>query len=335
MIPSPTVTIFMTAYNASRYIQDAIQSLLRQTYTDFELLIVDDGSTDNTHELISSFDDARIRVIQNNKNQGLIYSRNIALTEAKGTYLAIIDSDDIALSDRIELQVREFKNRDRLALLGSPAYHIDQHSKRTGKLLEVPSGADIVACKLLFFNTFVHSSVMLKTSIFRSIGGYRNYRFAQDYDLMIRISHDYEVDNLPIPLVEYRTHDSNISSVHSIEQASYLQAIKFAQLDELEIPEEPEYVQMLLHHPSATVYNIHDYQNFIILLINKNKDLNIYPRDAFEKILFDLWYEVLLYKGKRNAIINLFDVPMFFIKNIEPKQLRRIFKLSIKSFFTS
>ncbi|SJN25357.1 Beta-1,3-glucosyltransferase [Sphingobacterium sp. JB170] len=322
----------MTAYNASRYIEEAIQSLVQQTYTDFELLIVDDGSTDNTHELILSFNDTRIRVIQNDKNEGLIYSRNIALAEAKGRYLAIIDSDDIALPDRLELQVNEFKRRDSLALLGTPAYHIDQHSKRTKKILEVPSGADIVACKLLFYNTFVHSSVMMKTSIFRSIGGYRNYRFAQDYDLMIRISHGYEVDNLQTPLVEYRTHDSNISSMHSSEQASYLQSIKFAQLDELEIPQKAEYVRMLLHHPSSTVYNIPDYQSFIILLINKNKDLGVYPENTFEKILFDLWYEVLLYKGKRHAIIQLFDVPMFFIKNIELKQLRRILKLSIKSF---
>ncbi len=333
MTTSPTVTVFMTAYNAGRYIKESIQSVMNQTYTDFELIIVDDGSTDDTFNIISRFDDPRIRIIRNENNKGLVFSRNIALSEAKGIFLAILDSDDIALPERLRIQIKEFSSRPDLALLGTQAYHLDQHSKRNGKLLVVPIGPDIITCKLLFFNTFIHSSVMMKTSVFRSVGGYGMYPFAQDYDLMIRISRKNVIDNLGIPLVEYRTHDTNVSHIHAEKQALHRFSIKISQLEALEINGKPEYVEMLLEHPSKTSIKISDYHLFFTLLIQNNRKIHLYPKQVFEKILFDLWYEAVLYKAKRDALYQLFNAPYFSRKNLEPKQLRRAFKRSIKSIF--
>ena len=100
----PIVTVFMAAYNAAQFIEKSIQSILNQTFNDFELLIVDDGSTDNTLEIIRSFTDDRITIIENKINRGLIYTRNLAIQYARGTYLAIQDSDDISLPNRLERQ---------------------------------------------------------------------------------------------------------------------------------------------------------------------------------------------------------------------------------------
>lgn len=333
MITRPTVTVFMTAYNAGRYIEESIQSVLNQTYTDFELIIVDDGSTDDTFNIIARFNDPRIRVIRNENNKGLVFSRNIALSEAKGKFLAILDSDDIALPDRLQVQVKEFLSRPDLALLGTQAYHLGKDSKRNGRLLEVPIGPDLVMCKLLFFNTFIHSSVMMKTEVFRDVGGYGMFPFAEDYDLMIRISRKNVIDNLGTPLVEYRTHDTNVSQIHAEKQAVHRCSITILQLEALNISGKPEYIEMLIEHPSKTGISISDYHAFFNLLIQNNRNLQLYPKEVFEKILFDLWYEAVLYKTKRDALYQLFNAPYFNRKHLEPKQLRRAFKRSIKSIF--
>src|SRR5690606_34870006 len=206
-----TVTVFMAAYNATPYIAQAIQSILNQSFRDFELLIVDDGSTDNTVEIINSFDDPRIRLIENDSNKGLGFTRNIALKEAKGEFLAILDADDIAFPKRLEKQVNHFFINPKLAVLGSYAHIIDKKGNRTGKDIKLSCNSDKLRATLFLSNTFVHSSIMMRTSIFREIGGYPNHPVAQDYALLVRIGLKYEIENLPEYLVEYRMHDSNIS----------------------------------------------------------------------------------------------------------------------------
>ena len=144
----PKITVFIPAYNTAQYISDAINSILSQTYTDFELLIIDDGSTDETNQIISSYSDSRIRLIKNRENRGLVYSRNLALTEARGKYLAILDSDDVAHENRLEIQLKEFENRPNLALLGTPANIINSQGERTGEIIKVKHGKDNVSTEL-------------------------------------------------------------------------------------------------------------------------------------------------------------------------------------------
>src|SRR5690606_28917246 len=102
----PLVTVFMPVYNSEQYIREALESILNQTYQNLDILLVDDGSTDRSVEIIKSYQDTRIRLIQNEKNMGIPYTRNVGLKEAKGKYIAIMDSDDIAVSNRIERQIQ-------------------------------------------------------------------------------------------------------------------------------------------------------------------------------------------------------------------------------------
>ena len=329
---SPLVTVFMAAYNARNYIGESIKSILSQTFPDFELLIVDDGSVDDTLSIVAAIRDSRIRVIRNIENRGLIFTRNLMLTEARGQFLAILDSDDVALPDRLEKQIEQFNKRPDLALIGGPAYIIDEQGKRTNEQIVVPSGTDKIKCEILFYNTFVHSSIMIKRQVFVDMGGYKNYPLAEDYDLMIRISSNHEVENLESPIVEYRQHSHNISKSQKENLDYNLLEIKKKQLREMDIEPIEEYVTMLLSHPSITKMSLQEYATFTSILIKQNRAKMLYPKDRFKKQIFDLWYEAILYRPNKKAFLLLFKSPIFNWKSVELRQIRRSFKISFKKF---
>src|SRR5690554_1467307 len=122
---NPKITVFMAAYNAEAFIAEAISSILNQSFEDFELLVVNDGSIDKTVDVVHSFADPRIRLIHNEKNNGLVYTRNSALDEARGEYIAVLDSDDIAVPERLQLQYDYMIQYPKIALCGGHAALID------------------------------------------------------------------------------------------------------------------------------------------------------------------------------------------------------------------
>lgn len=132
---SPLVTVFMAVYNGQKYISEAINSILNQTFRDFELLIIDDGSTDNTIDNIKLFTDDRIRLIQNHKNLGLFVTRNYGIDQAKGKYFAILDSDDIAFPNRLQIQVNFMERNPQYALCGAKAKVINQMGEEIDVLI--------------------------------------------------------------------------------------------------------------------------------------------------------------------------------------------------------
>ncbi|MFS8652378.1 MAG: glycosyltransferase family 2 protein, partial [Caldibacillus sp.] len=131
----PFVTVFMPVYNSGKYLVEAIESILRQTYRNLELLIVDDGSTDHSIEIIKTFADPRIRLIKNDQNRGIPFTRNVGLKEARGKYLAIMDSDDISHPERIERQVAYLENHPAIDVAGT--FYV-QFSENRKKKVAVP-----------------------------------------------------------------------------------------------------------------------------------------------------------------------------------------------------
>ncbi len=324
------VTVFMAAYNAGPYISQSIQSILNQSFRDFELLIVNDGSTDNTVEIIKSFSDPRIRLIENESNKGLGFTRNVALKEAKGEFLAILDSDDIAFPDRIERQLRHFSTNPQLAVLGGYAHIIDEKGNRTGKTMTPPHGSDHLRAILFFANAFVHSTIMIRTSAFREIGGYPNHPVAQDYGLFARIALKYEVDNMPEYFVEYRIHDTNISIKKKNFLKKELQDILLHQLNIL-APNSPAINPNIILDPvMGSLHNIESYYTAYQEIILQNRKHNLYPKEEFEQILFDKWYAIIMEKGKLRTFGLLFKSPIFNWRYVTAKQLRRTFKKSLK-----
>ena len=210
---TPIVSVVMPVYNCSLYLAEAIESILSQTFSDFEFIIIDDGSIDGSLDIIRSFSkiDTRIRVLENKVNKGIFFSRNIGLVESCGKYIAVMDSDDISLPTRFEKQVNYLEIYPEIDVLGTQKINIDEEGRKSqpSKYFLSPS---LVNWGLLFGYSLCHSSLMLRKDIIDE-GGFRYHteQVAQDFDLLIRLSSEYKIANLPESLLLFRIHGNNIS----------------------------------------------------------------------------------------------------------------------------
>lgn len=211
----PAVTVLMPVHNDRRvFLEKSIASILDQTFTDFELLIVDDCSASaDCLETIEHFAraDTRIRVIRNEKNLGLTKTLNKGISMARGEYIARIDGDDIAAKERLEKQFRFMEDHPDYALAGSWAYLIDEYGHILGKKEFYTEYADIKK-HILAFNFFTHSTWFFRKSIIGRLGGYSEAApMNEDYDLLLRLASSYPVHNLNEHLCWYRIHQESIS----------------------------------------------------------------------------------------------------------------------------
>ena len=155
----PELSILMLAYNSGDYIGQSVRSLLDQTYKDFELIIVDDNSTDETAEIINSFDDLRIKYMANRENKGVAYCRNKALKMAKGNFVSFFDSDDLAHPDKYQKQIGFLKGNNKYGFAGTSVILIDNNNYETGRW-KLDSPYEKILLKMIFNNYFVNSAVV-------------------------------------------------------------------------------------------------------------------------------------------------------------------------------
>jgi len=208
------VTVLMPVYNSEQFLYEAIESICNQTWKDFEFLIINDGSTDSSRKIIMSFDDPRIRLVDNPTNIGLSKSLNRGLKIARGEYIARQDSDDISLPERLEHQISYLNDHPAVALLGTYGESIDKYGNRL-RFLCPQSTSSLLKWRLLFYNNFIHTSVIFHADKIKKLGGYNTeIGHAQDYDLWTRILFNYDIAQLPKVLVQYRDHTENISAKH-------------------------------------------------------------------------------------------------------------------------
>ncbi len=210
----------MPVRNGARWLGEAVESVVAQTLPDWELIAVDDGSTDDTPRILAEWErrDRRIRAVRQDA-LGLVAALNRGLADAHAPLLARLDADDRALPQRLERQLRHLDAHPDIGLLGSWAQEIDERGARRGDL-KPATEPEALARILMQGNPFVHSSVMFRTDVVRRLGGFRPaFRAAEDYDLWLRIAETAKLANLPEPLVEYRWHSGNVTSRNAIRQA--------------------------------------------------------------------------------------------------------------------
>lgn len=209
MMPPPQVTVLMPVFNGARYLRASIDSILAQTFEDFELLIVDDGSTDDSRAVARSFDDRRIRIVEHDRNRGLSATLNHGLEIAGGDLIARQDQDDLSTPTRLAQQLAFLGHHPDVALLGSQARAIDAD----GRPLEpVDRPVDDVSIRwyALVDNPFIHSSVMFRRQVAWQQSGGFDGSFSEDWVLWVRIMGGHAVANLPDRLVTYRVHSASI-----------------------------------------------------------------------------------------------------------------------------
>lgn len=215
------VTVLLAVHNGAVYLAEAIQSVRSQHFPDFELVIVDDASNDETPQILAeqAREDDRIRILRNPENLGLTRSLNRGLGEARGRLVARLDADDLSHPDRLGRQHEFFESHPRCRLLATPAVTIDADGSSAGTVTEYFEPGTL-AVALLFRNPLIHSSIMFHREFVRRCGGYdESYRFAQDYELWLRLLHrGAEPAMLSDPLVSRRVHRDAISGTRSVEQ---------------------------------------------------------------------------------------------------------------------
>ncbi|MBB1442429.1 MULTISPECIES: glycosyltransferase [Pseudoalteromonas] len=238
-----SISIILPVYNAEQYLDEAIQSILVQSHKQFELICVDDGSTDGSLKIIQKYAraDARV-VIISRKNKGLIYSLNEAINMCKYRYIARMDADDICEPERLELQIKAMKSK-KLAVIGSSYSYIDTTGVKTGSRL-LPTGHRVISWLMDFGSPFCHPSVMFDKELIGTELRYDpNYKHCEDYELWFRCRRiGLKLGNLKELVFKYRVLETSISRLNNQEQriASINLVAKYC--DFVENKDEAEYI---------------------------------------------------------------------------------------------
>lgn len=204
----PCCSIIIPAYNAITYLPKTVESVLKQTFTDFEILIINDGSSDNIVEWASGIKDPRLKLISK-ENQGVSAARNTGIAEAKGEYIAFLDADDLWEPTKLEKQLQCFKNNLLLGLVHTEMVLIDEKGKSLVRKFTSNIEGDALI-HLLEHNTVVTSSVIVRSSCLETVGNFdKNLRYFEDWELWVRIALRYPFALIKEPLIFYRQHPNN------------------------------------------------------------------------------------------------------------------------------
>jgi len=224
MASRPKISVLMSVYNGEKFIKQALTSIYNQTYQDFEVIIVDDASTDKTSDMLVNMKDTRTFIYRNSENKGLTKSLNIGLKLCRGEYIARMDADDISRPQRFEKQVRFLDENPKCVALGCWCDRINANGEIHGAYDKRPTRAEDIRKTLLVANCIAHGTAMLRRSSLVKIGGYNEkYKFAQDHDLWLRLSETGEIRNIEEYLYELRFWEGNITAQKQKQQDEYSQ----------------------------------------------------------------------------------------------------------------
>lgn len=212
-VENPKVSVLMSCYNASPWLHDAIRSVLAQTFDDFEFIIINDGSVDNTWDIIVQYAAVDNRIVAISKeNTGLADSLNLGIAKARGVWIARLDADDLCEPTRLEEQLNFLSKNPDIILLGSGCIEIDENDRHIKKHLYPSSHSGLVRHLERFKRFFPHSSAVYRTDVVRKIGGYNlRIRRSQDRRLWLELSLRGRIACLPKTLVRLRKHSGQIS----------------------------------------------------------------------------------------------------------------------------
>ena len=306
------VTILMPVYNGEAYLREAIQSILDQTYRDFIFLILNDGSTDKTEEIILSFDDKRIQYVKNHENLKLVKTLNKGLSLVKTKYVARMDADDICLPERLERQLAYMEQNPDVGVVGTWCRSFGENRNNLNNKDENHDqeiNHEQICFKQLYQIQIVHPSCMMRMSVLKQLDVLFNeyYLHAEDYELFTRLSHVTKLANIPEYLHLYRKHDEAVSVLYKKQQKenslmvikrefstlgvsiSDLQAEDFCRLNY----QDYRNIQM-----SATEMKV-----FLEQLVSANQSSQIFDECFFFEKLSNLWFS---YCHELNCSISLY-----------------------------
>ena len=339
---SPKVTVLMSVYNGEKYLRQSINSILNQTFEDFEFLIIDDASTDSSNDIILSYNDQRIKVIKNNKNIGQAVSLNRGLQEANAEYVARMDQDDISLSLRLEKQVIFMDEHLEVGVSGVFAMFIDSHDEK----LEMKSYEKMMTenedlkTQLIFRPCFIHPSVIIRLSLLKDHHLFyeENAGHAQDYRLWYRMSSICDFGNIPDKLYKYRFHKSQLSKNKRNDQFLSSNLTRIMVLEDflnrrVSQKEQIKHAGISMAQYGSNINEVNEAENWLIFLMNHNKMERKYNANSLGNILENIWMLLCMnssHLGMKLLIKYFSSIFWNFRTNFFYREIKLFFKCIIK-----
>lgn len=293
MLQSDLVSVVMPIYNGQAYLKEAVNSILEQSYSTIELIVINDGSTDASLSLINSFTDTRIKVINFEVNKGLIAALNAGLQAAQGEYIARMDADDIADAKRIEKQVQYFKSNPNIIACDSDYFNLSGTSKNLSSSIYQ---GDTLKGMLIFTTCFCHPAVMMR-NVFKEKQLYYNadFKHVEDYKLWCDLAALGAFGHVQEPLLHYRSHSQQVSNLHhtlQLEKSAqirreYLNSLAFLVSDEqlktINFIGDNEFIR--------SVEQLQKIEKILLHLQAENRRTNRLSQKEFDVCLNKFWFD--------------------------------------------
>jgi len=334
---TPAITVLMPVHNAEEHIREAIESILMQTFTDFEFLIVDDGSTDSTPDIVRTYNDPRIKLVKNTRNRGTVHVLNQGIELARGKYIARMDADDISLPNRLEKQFAFMERNPSIGISGTAMRLI-----KKGKLKNTrkqPCTNEELKIQLLFGTCFFHPTVILRTDLAKTHPYPDNLVYTQDYNCWTNLADKTQFANLAETLLYFRTHTGQISSKKADLQTENARKIRSSYLQRF-FGSQTEKAFAIHNQISETVPNgdLTEIEKWLEHLIDLNQEFRKFDRELFNHEIGRKWWLICRkqpWRGKK-ALLHYTSAPLytyyrpdtgkylrFLIKCHLPKALRK------------
>lgn len=332
---NPRITVLMPVYNSERFLRESIESILDQTFQDFEFLIINDGSTDHSVDIIKSYKDSRIRLVHNSKNIKLIATLNKGIRLAHGEYIVRMDADDISMPDRLEKQFEYMQNNPDIGICGTWATTIGDNP---GLIMKLPSDPQIIKCQLLFHCCIVHPSVIIRKGLLLKykLKYDEEDLYAEDWALWIKSSFYFNLANIPQVLLKYRLNEGSISKKYRSEQMITENRIITKNIGYFGISINDHNVMIhdklrrgiISLNNKKEIYEIIEYMN---KLIEMNRLTGVCDNNSLQLFLGEMWYNICKARSeeglisfftyiKANPFIyslkNFKNVAIFFLKSL-------------------
>ncbi len=315
----PLVSVIMPTYNDGKYLKPAIESILNQTYPNIELLLINDGCTDNTDAFVKTLVDFRLKYFVNDKNRGYIFSLNKGISLAKGKYIARMDADDLCPLDRLEKQISYLENNPQIDVIGGSMITFENNTNKE-RICNFPENHDEIKSRLFFRNAISHPTIVIKTKILTKYNIKYNseYIAAEDYKLWTDLIKVARFHNLSDNLLYYRIHSNSVSKKRSQIQLETANKIQKEILTEF-IPNlndtEISFHLQTLNERYNSKLDIRKLSHWYRHLEKLNKESKTYASSAFKKEINNLILDHILNKKKYTIkeITFLYYRPQFFV----------------------
>lgn len=322
------IGVLMPVYNAAPFLEEAIDSILNQTYKEFDFYIINDGSIDNSEAIIESYQDDRINYLKNDTNRGLVYTLNRGLNEIRNEFVVRMDSDDIAMPQRFELQIKYMDANPEVMASGTQIQYFGQSDAQP----IFPLTHNELKAKLILAHGIVHPTAIYRKEFIdeNKIRYEEEFYFIEDYNFWLKVSKSGRLGNISDVLLKYRWEGQNVTAKNWHTREGRYKLIYQDILRELEI--EPTEINKQIHlelgFNSEKIGEISLIYNHIKLILNQNKKLRIYPQRELELELFKAW-DKLFYKVADDGLLKTMRF-WGLSRKITWKQLRYIIARLLK-----